>query len=559
VIAIVAIALVLVSSSVIGALSLRVSRTTSDFLVASRTVSPRLNAAAICGEYLSAGTFLGLAGLVMVVGVDMLWYPVGYTAGYVALLLFVAAPLRRFGSYTIAEFTAGRLEAPPLRRLSAVFVLVIGLLYLLPQMKGAGIALRALTGAPYWVGVALVAVVVAGNVAVGGMRGVTYVQAFQYVVKLAALAIAALVLWSVTLRNDPPPAFVDAAPSLARATTLTLRAESVISPTVRIAVTVDGVRQSLDPGDHRFTAGTTLALPAEAPVPRAVVNGHVEGASWFTPFQSGPRREHPLYLAISLIVGTVLGTMGLPHILVRFYTNPSGIATRRTITVVIALLGLYYVWPVLLGVLGRRWGADLLATGGTDAVVLLLPERVLSGIGADLLTGLLAAGAFAAFLSTSSGLLVSVAGAVSHDLLAGGVRRFRQAAIGASLVAAALGLGAERFEINVLVGWAFAIAASSFCPVLLLGVWWRRFTDVGAAAGLVVGGGASSLAILATMLGPSISGWPGALLSQPAAWSVPLGFAAAGVGSLLSPTRVPRAVRTQMARMHTPETDANWV
>jgi Na+(H+)/acetate symporter ActP len=132
VIPVVAIGVVALASIVMGALSLRWSRTTSDFLVASRSVRPSLNAAAICGEYLSAGTFLGLGGLVMVFGVDMIWYPIGYTAGYLTLMFFVAAPLRRFGAYTIPEFAEGRFESTVLRRLCAVFVLIIGWLYLLP-------------------------------------------------------------------------------------------------------------------------------------------------------------------------------------------------------------------------------------------------------------------------------------------------------------------------------------------------------------------------------------------------------------------------------------------
>ncbi len=564
-IAILSIGFVVVLSSVLGALSMRYSRTTSDFLVASRSISPRLNAAAICGEYLSAGTFLGLASLVMVFGVDMLWYPIGYTAGYVALLVLVAAPLRRFGSYTIPEFAEGRLESPRLRRLSAVFVLVIGFLYLLPQMKGAGITLRALTGAPYWVGVALVAVVVAGNVAVGGMRGVTFVQAVQYFIKVFALAVSAIVLWVATSRIGAPPAFVDGAPIVAAQSSVRVRSPSVLRLSLPTTIIADGVVDgrlvkgslALSAGVHGVEEGTRLTLSKGTPVPQAASpegRGAITNKRWYLPFQSSAQRDHPLYLSISLILGTVLGTMGLPHILVRFYTNPDGRAARRTIVAVIALLGAYYVWPIVLGVLGRRWAPDLLVSGGTDAIVVLLPKRILSGLGAELLTGLLAAGAFAAFLSTSSGLLVSVSGAISHDLSQnGGVRRFRQATLGAALIAGLLGLGAERFEINVLVGWAFAIAASSFCPLLLLGVWWRDFTSVGASAGLLVGGGAASLAVLTTMFGPRFDGWVGALLAQPAAWSVPLAFSAAIVGSLLTSTRRPVGVHSHLARMHTPE------
>src|SRR5882757_10052108 len=142
---------------------MRVARTTSDFFVASRSVRPMWNASAISGEYLSAASFLGVAGLVMKYGVDMLWYPVGFAAGYLVLLLLVAAPLRRFGAYTIPDFAVGRLGSRGLRQAATVLVLVIGWFYLLPQMKGAGITLQWVLGTPYWVGAATLGVVVSCN------------------------------------------------------------------------------------------------------------------------------------------------------------------------------------------------------------------------------------------------------------------------------------------------------------------------------------------------------------------------------------------------------------
>ena len=285
-----------------------------------------------------------------------------------------------------------------------------------------------------------------------------------------------------------------------------------------------------------------------------------DGADWERPFRSGGTgRPHPLYTTYSLIIATFLGTMGLPHILVRFYTNPDGPSTRRTIRVVLVLLAVYYIWPPVYGVLGRSWTPELLMTSRSDAVVLLLPERIVGGLRGELLTGLLAAGAFAAFLSTSSGLLISVAGAISHDLFGdsqsrrrlSGVRRFRVAAILGGFVAVLLGLNAERFQINVLVGWAFAIAASSFCPLLLLGIWWRRLTARGAAFGMAAGGGAAVVAIAIVMLGPKLRGWPGALVEQPAAWTVPLAFITAVVVSLRSAP--PEGVDATLASMHVPE------
>lgn len=189
-----AVALVVVATVLVGAFGLRISRTTSDFYVASRTVGPRLNAAAISGEYLSAASFLGIAGLVLVQGPDMLWYPVGYTAGYLVLLLFVAAPLRRSGAYTLPDFAEARLGSQSSRRLAGAFVVGVGWLYLLPQLQGAGLTLTVLTGAPDSLGGLIVAVVVTAIVAAGGMRSITFVQAFQYWLKLTALLVPALFL-----------------------------------------------------------------------------------------------------------------------------------------------------------------------------------------------------------------------------------------------------------------------------------------------------------------------------------------------------------------------------
>ena len=183
-----------IATILIGVYGMRVARTTSDFFVASRTVRPMWNASAISGEYLSAASFLGVAGLVMKYGVDMLWYPVGFAAGYLILLLLVAAPLRRFGAYTIPDFAEGRLDSLVVRRLATAFVLLIGWFYLLPQMKGAGVTLRAILGAPYWVGVIAVGALITANVFFGGMKGITFVQAFQYWLKVTAISLPAIVL-----------------------------------------------------------------------------------------------------------------------------------------------------------------------------------------------------------------------------------------------------------------------------------------------------------------------------------------------------------------------------
>ena len=146
----------------------------------------------------------------------------------------------------------------------------------------------------------------------------------------------------------------------------------------------------------------------------------MSGDVWASPLASAS--GYPLYTTYSLIIATFLGTMGLPHVVVRFYTNPDGRAARRTTLVVLGLLGLFYVLPPVYGALGRLYAPDLVAAGRTDTVVLELPSRMVAGVGGDLLSALTAAGAFAAFLSTSSGLTIAVAGVISQDVMG---RKFR--------------------------------------------------------------------------------------------------------------------------------------
>src|SRR5690606_28091093 len=199
-----AIVVTAIGTILVGVIGVRAARTTSDFYVASRTVTPWWNASAIGGEYLSAASFLGVAGLVMAYGADMLWFPVGYTAGYLVLLVLIAAPLRRSGAYTLPDFAESRLESAALRRGCALLVVGIGWLYLLPQMQGAGLALRHVSGLPTWVGASILTIIVTLNVAAGGMRAVTLVQSVQYWIKLSAIAIPAFVLLAVWAQSGAP-------------------------------------------------------------------------------------------------------------------------------------------------------------------------------------------------------------------------------------------------------------------------------------------------------------------------------------------------------------------
>lgn len=561
-IAILAVGAVTVGTLGLGAWGVRFVRTTSDLLVASRAVTAWWNAAAISGEYLSAASFLGIAGLELKLGASALWQALGFTAGYLALLLFVAAPLRRFGSYTIPDFAEARLRSPGLRALASAIVLLIGGFYLLPQLKGAGLALNVVTGAPYWVGVIVVAAIVAINVAIGGMRGITYVQAFQFWVKVFAISVPVVALL-IHLGGLPGRStlFGDGYPRAgAHGLRVTLSAPQRVEFPRAGSFTAGGRTFHVGAGRHvTLAAGLTRIAPGGI-VPVADGITALRGSQWSRPV-GGTGESSPL-LVYSLLIATFLGTMGLPHILVRFYTNPDGHAARQTTVRVLGLLSLFYLFPAFYGALGRTFTPGLYVNGQTDEVVLRLPHAAWPGPVGTALGALVAAGAFAAFLSTSSGLLVSLAGTISHDVwprlardrptsVLTRRRRFRLAAVGGILLPAGLGLIARSVDISILVGWAFAIAASTFCPMFLLGIWWTRLTARGAAAGMVVGMTIATAAIFTGLaLGEPTTG-AGALLAQPAVVSVPVAFLVMVAVSLRDPRRPRPAV--EMLALHAPE------
>jgi Na+(H+)/acetate symporter ActP len=559
VIALVAMGLVALTSAVIGSLGVRVARSTSDFLVASRTVGTAANAGAISGEYLSAASFLGIAGLILRDGVDALWYPVGFTAGYLALVLFVAAPLRRSGAYTVPDFAEARLRSPPLRAVCTVFVVVIGWLYVLPQLQGAGLTVTTVTALPPWTGAVAAAVIVVATVALGGMRSITFVQAFQYWLKLTALAFPAVV--AVVFFLGQGRTFEPAPPRFPDRTIVDIRTDVMLQVEVPITFTatglVDGNRRDggpvrWEPGVHTAASGAVLEFPSGSTVP-VVVGAPVSNAQWLTPYLEG--RTHGLLGTYSLMIALFLGTMGLPHVLVRFYTNPDGRAARRSAVVVLALLGGFYIVVTLLGALSRLYTPQLLVSGDTDAAVLLLPSAVLgSGWAGALLGGLVAAGAWAAFLSTSSGLIVSIAGVLSTDVLRSSrMRDFRLSAVVAGAVPLGLALAVTRLDFTEAVALVFAIAASTFCPLLVLGVWWRGLTDRGALAGVLVGGLASAGAVAASLAGLGGEGWWGALLSRPALCTVLAAFVTMVAVSRWTASRRPADTDRFLLRLHTPE------
>lgn len=533
-----------------GFRSAKTSKTASDFFVAGRSVSVGWNASAISGEYLSAASFMGVAGMVMSSGYDALWYPVCYACGYLFLLLFIAGPLRRFGAYTIPDFAEGRFDSPLFRKIAVCFVLFIGFFYTMPQMKGAGTTLAYIfPGMPYWGGVVLVGAVITLNVALGGMKGITLVQAFQYWIKMFAICVPIFVVMSVygfygkhlEVNDGRDPAAIVAGVTAG-----------------------DGVERK--------------PLDAKAPADKA----------WISPF--GPlttkaaktaglsdeeAKPYSLLYTYSLIIALVCGTAGLPHILVRFYTNPDGVAAKKTTMWVMILIGVFYVFPPVFGVIGRNLMPELYAaTGakGTDKVVLELP-RVVGGLWGSILSGITCAGAFAAFMSTFSGLLVSMTGALAHDVYGRILRpnstpkermfMFKVSAVIIGAVAIGLGSQVEQLQINFMVGQAFAIAAASYFPLLFMSVWWRGMTMQGAATGML-GGGLAALACttiinLSDLKMVDLAGFWKAnpllriLCEQPAIWTVPLAIGLMIVVSKATAVKVPADIRMKMLVLHAPE------
>src|ERR1051325_1594473 len=580
-------ALTVVATIYMGFWSARKSKTASDFFVAGRSVSVGWNASAISGEYLSAASFMGVAGMGVSSGYDALWYPVCYACGYLFLLLFIAGPLRRFGAYTIPDFAEGRFDSPMFRKIAVVFVLFIGFFYTMPQMKGAGTTLAYIfPGLPYWAGVVLVGAVITLNVALGGMKGITLVQAFQYWAKMFAICVPIFVLMSVYGSYGKNLAVNDSLPK---------------------SVVVESIRKPLPekaPADHAWVS------PFGPLTTKAATRAKITGEA---------ARPYSLLYTYSLIIALVCGTAGLPHILVRFYTNPNGVAAKRTTMWVMILIGVFYLFPPVFGVLGRNQLPELYAGAGakgTDKVVLELPrilneegrkgEREKGGEGSSaplppgslsaapaiggskipwgsILSGITCAGAFAAFMSTFSGLLVSMTGALAHDIYgrilnpkATAQQRlvaFKIAAVAIGAIAILLGMQVEQLQINFMVGQAFAIAAASYFPLLFMSVWWRGMTMKGAAAGMLVGGLCALTGITLTSfsdlaIAPNASAffktfdmnsfWAAhpllrILCEQPAIWTVPLAIVLMIIVSKLTSSAVPSDVRMNILVLHAPE------
>jgi cation/acetate symporter len=461
----------------------RRTRSTEQYYAAGRSVTGLQNGLALAGDYMSAASFLGIAGLVALSGFDGLLYSIGFLVGWPIVMFLIAEPLRNLGRYTFADVVAYRLRQTPVRIAAAFGTLAVVCFYLIAQMVGAGNLIKLLFGLSYEAAVVIVGLVMLAYVLFGGMLATTWVQIVKAVLLLAgASLLAGLVLL-------------------------------------------------------RF-GGSPLALFAAA--------AERYGASVLAPGQlvSDP------WDAVSLGLALMLGTAGLPHILMRFYTVPDARTARRSVGYATLFIGGFYLLTFVLGfgamVLVGQDSIKAVDKGGNMAAPLLA-----EAVGGTGFLGFIAAVAFATILAVVAGLTLSGAAALSHDLWVSVVRGSRAdtreqlrvarlASVLLGLLSIVLGIAFKGQNVAYMVGLAFAIAASANFPALVMSVFWRRFTTRGAQASMLVG---TVSALLLIYLSPTIQqgvlGRPGALfpLRNPGLVTIPLAFLVGMAVSLLFPER----------------------
>jgi len=484
----------------------RNNKTAADYYAAGRTITGSQNGLAIAGDYLSAASFLGIAGAIAVFGYDGFLYSIGFLVAWLVALLLVAELLRNTGKYTMADVLAFRMRQGPVRTAAAVSTLVVSLFYLLAQMAGAGGLVALLLGVSGRGAEAAVVIVIGGlmivYVLVGGMRGTTWVQ----IIKASLLMVGALIMTVWVL------------------------------------------------GEFGFNLsslfGQAADVSAAAETPRDVLGpGAQYGATALSQFDF-----------VSLGLALVLGTAGLPHVLMRFYTVPTAKDARKSVVWAIWLIGVFYLFSLILGYgAGALVGADriLASPGAVNSAAPLLAFE----LGGTALLGIISAVAFATILAVVAGLTITASASFAHDIYASvikkgvktdssGVNEVKVARITACVIGAiaiVLGILALQAGLNIafLVALAFAIAASANLPTILYTLFWKNFTTQGAVwsiyGGLIVCVGLIifSPVVSGVSEGPSISLFPNAdfnffPLRNPGIVSIPASFFLGWLGTKLS-------------------------
>jgi len=498
--------------------SRRFTRTTADFYLAGRKVGSFSNASAISGDYLSAASFLGVAGAVYASGLDGVWYAAGFAGGFMVVVLFLASALRRFGEYTVADFAFGRFGSHRIRLVTVLAVLLTSLFYMAPQMYGSGSVWAVLVGRglfgmdPYTTGVVVVTAIMAFYVGVGGMKGTTLNQIFQFWWLWFAMFL--VVVFAFGNGFSYQDALANQSKNVLLATkTMTVKELTTVDAKSGKAP-IENAQASMSPESFAKVEEAVAAGDETAKVDVVLTQKNKLHELRDMVFAEPGHRYNALD-QFSMVLALVLGTAGLPHILNRYYTNPSGSAARRSTFWVLVFIGTFYIFAPLAGLAGRefiqRAAADGTYTAAAPIVdgLLVKSDQVMPAIGQLLggqwLMGIVAAGAFAAMFSTIGGLLIAAASAIGHDVYEKYINKnateAKRVAVGKisvlafSLLAMVIGLAipasgldkAYPALIAMMVTWAFSIGASAFVPMLLTGIWWKGTTERGATAGIFVG------------------------------------------------------------------------
>lgn len=461
---------------------------TSDFYTAGGGLKGWQNGTAIAGDYMSAASFLGIAGSIALVGFDGFFYSIGFLVAYLVVLYLVAEPLRNLGKYTVADMIAARFSDKKVRGVAALNTISISIFYMIAQLVGAGALIKLLLGLDYVTSVLIVGVLMTIYVVFGGMHATSWVQISKAVLLMAGTFIISLIVFA---KFD----------------------------------------FSLTQMFHHMKTAT--------PLQEAFLN---PGNKYKIPFET-----------LSLNLALVLGTAGLPHILTRFFTVKDAKTARSSVVYATWIIGIFYVMTIFLGFGAAAFvgAADITEVdkAGNMAAPLLA-----KAIGGDFLFALISAVAFATILAVVTGLVLSAASAFAHDFYGQIVRRgessekeqlkmARYASIGVSVVSILLALFAQKMNVAFLVSLAFAVAASANLPVILFTVFWKRFNTTGAVTGMLTG---LISTVILVALSPNIwdpagkailVGDPIFPMSNPGIVSIPLGFLAAYVGTLLSSSK----------------------
>ncbi|MFI6314642.1 cation acetate symporter [Nocardia fusca] len=472
----------------------------TDYFTGGRGFTGPQNGIAIAGDYLSAASFLGIAGAIAVYGYDGFLYSIGFLVAWLVALLLVAEMLRNTGKFTMADVLSFRLKQRPVRTAAAISTLAVSLFYLLAQMAGAGGLVALLLDVSSKTGqavvIAVVGVLMIVYVLVGGMKGTTWVQIIKAVLLIAGAAVMTVMVLA-KFGFDP---------------------SGILS----------GAQSAIGGSENAKVAARDVLAP-----------GAQYGGS-----------EMSKLNFVSLGLALVLGTAGLPHVLMRFYTVPTAKEARRSVVWAIALIGAFYLFTLVLGYgAAAIVGPDRIlgAAGGQNAAAPLLAFE----LGGVILLGIISAVAFATILAVVAGLTITASASFAHDIYANVLRRgkaddaaqvrvSRITAVVIGVLAIALGILANGQNIAFLVALAFAVAASANLPTILYSLFWRRFNTTGALFSMY-GGLISTIVLI--VFSPAVSGSSTAMLpdldfdwfplSNPGIVSIPLAFALGVIGTYL--------------------------